>query len=69
VIATGEGKYDFLPGLDKGCYEQRVEDWDAALRTAMSQVSSTNLNIFCIACETVMEDHPDSKWEDEEDEP
>jgi sugar (pentulose or hexulose) kinase len=36
VIATGESLYDFLDGLEVGCYEQRCEDWDRALRHAMT---------------------------------
>jgi sugar (pentulose or hexulose) kinase len=38
VIATGESSYDFVPGLDEGCYEQRAEDWRRALQLAMQQV-------------------------------
>lgn len=35
VIATGESSYEFVDGLDDGCYEQRCEDWDRALQIAM----------------------------------
>jgi sugar (pentulose or hexulose) kinase len=35
VLATGEGSYEFVPNLLEGCYEQRCEDWDAALSKAM----------------------------------
>jgi sugar (pentulose or hexulose) kinase len=38
VLATGEGSYDFVPGLEEGCYEQTTEDWERALAEAMEQV-------------------------------
>ena len=38
VIATGDGGYEMMPGLDEGCYEQIPADWDAALSTAMSDL-------------------------------
>ena len=38
VIATGDGGYEMIPGLDEGCYEQLPADWDAALTTAMSDL-------------------------------
>jgi sugar (pentulose or hexulose) kinase len=38
VLAKGEGSYDFVAGLEEGCYEQRTEDWQAALVTAMKQI-------------------------------
>lgn len=38
VLATGEGSYDFIEGLEEGCYEQRPEDWDAALQAAMKAI-------------------------------
>ncbi|GAX15905.1 xylulokinase [Fistulifera solaris] len=37
VLAKGEARYDFVPNLPEGCYEQRVEDWDHALSIAMQQ--------------------------------
>lgn len=37
VLATGEATYDFVPNLPEGCYEQRAEDWDTALSTAMQR--------------------------------
>jgi sugar (pentulose or hexulose) kinase len=40
VLATGEGDYDMVPGLDEGCYEQRPDDWEAALGAAMSDLRS-----------------------------
>ncbi|HMO12983.1 MAG TPA: FGGY-family carbohydrate kinase [Pirellulaceae bacterium] len=38
VLAHGEHGYDFVPGLDVGCYEQAPADWWDALRGAMAQV-------------------------------
>lgn len=38
VLACAEGSYAFVEGLPEGCYEQRVEDWDAALISAMAQI-------------------------------
>jgi sugar (pentulose or hexulose) kinase len=38
VLATGDGSYEMVPNLGEGCYEQRPEDWDTALRTAMSDL-------------------------------
>ncbi|MFK7770031.1 MAG: xylulokinase [Mariniblastus sp.] len=38
VLATGEGDYDMVPGLDEGCYEQLPSDWDAALVKAMADL-------------------------------
>ena len=35
VIATGDGRYDMVPGLDEGCYEQLPDDWEVALDAAM----------------------------------
>lgn len=35
VLATGEASYDFVEGLAEGCYEQRCEAWEQALRAAM----------------------------------
>lgn len=40
LIATGDGEYDMVPGLDEGCYEQLPSDWDAALIAAMSDLRS-----------------------------
>lgn len=40
VLATGEGDYAMVAGLDEGCYEQLPDDWDAALQAAMSQLKS-----------------------------
>ena len=40
VIATGDGSYDMIPGLEEGCYEQLPADWDAALTAAMSDLRS-----------------------------
>ncbi len=38
VLATGEGAYDMVPDLGEGCYEQRPEDWEQALSTAMADL-------------------------------
>ncbi len=40
VIATGDGSYDMIPGLEEGCYEQLPSDWEAALVAAMSDLRS-----------------------------
>lgn len=40
VVATGDGSYDMIPGLDEGCYEQLPQDWEAALVEAMSDLRS-----------------------------
>lgn len=34
VLAAGEGGYDMVDGLAEGCYEQRPQDWESALREA-----------------------------------
>lgn len=36
VLAKGEASYDFIGGLETGCYEQRCADWDAALEVAIA---------------------------------
>ena len=38
LVATGDGHYDMVPGLDEGCYEQHPADWVAALETAMGDL-------------------------------
>ena len=38
VLATGEGDYAMVAGLDEGCYEQLPGDWDCALQTAMKEL-------------------------------
>ena len=38
ILATGEGDYEMLPGLDEGCYEQLTDDWDTAMLKAMEQI-------------------------------
>ena len=40
IIATGDGDYNMVPGQSEGCYEQRPEDWVAALGTAMADLLS-----------------------------
>ena len=38
VIATGEGDYEMVAGLDDGCYEQNPNDWIAAMSLAMADL-------------------------------
>lgn len=38
VIATGDGRYDLVANLPDGCFEQRCQDWDAALTAAMADL-------------------------------
>jgi sugar (pentulose or hexulose) kinase len=38
IIATGEGSYDMVPGLEPGCYEQSPGDWERAIATAMADL-------------------------------
>lgn len=38
VVATGDGTYDMVPGLEEGCYEQNPDDWVTALQDAMSDL-------------------------------
>ena len=38
VLATGEGSYGMVEGLDDGCNEQRAEDWDGAIQSAMEEI-------------------------------
>lgn len=40
VLAIGEGRYDMVPDLDEGCYEQNPQDWIDALRAAMQDLFS-----------------------------
>jgi len=50
VLATGEGHYDFVPNLPEGCFEQRTQDWDAALQVAMQSVKKqiTDMEVLAI---------------------
>lgn len=52
VIATGEGRYEMLPNLAEGCYEQNPSDWEAALAQAMEslkrQLPDGDLNVLGI---------------------
>jgi sugar (pentulose or hexulose) kinase len=52
VIATGEASYDFVGCLDTGCYEQRCEDWDRAIHTAMislrEKIAPSTISILCV---------------------
>lgn len=41
VVATGEAGYGMVPGLEPGCYEQRAEDWEAAMASAMKQIQQS----------------------------
>jgi sugar (pentulose or hexulose) kinase len=38
VLGTGECEYGMVPDLNEGCYEQLPADWDAALKSAMSDL-------------------------------
>lgn len=69
VLATGDGSYDMVPGLDAGCYEQLPSDWIAALTTAMNDLRSkltTAIDVLAIGISGQMhgevlvdgEDHP-----------
>lgn len=40
IVTTGDGHYDFVESLESGCFEQRCEDWDNALITAMNNLRS-----------------------------
>lgn len=54
VIARGEADYAMVTGLETGCYEQRVEDWESALRQAMLAMRDSlpgqhaNIDVQCI---------------------
>ena len=49
VLATGEADYEMVPGLEKGCYEQRASDWEAAMRIAMTKIKSCIPNLQVLA--------------------
>ena len=38
VLATGDGHYGMIAGLDEGCYEQSTTDWESALEQAMADL-------------------------------
>ncbi|MFM9057665.1 MAG: FGGY family carbohydrate kinase [Planctomycetaceae bacterium] len=38
VLAHGDGGYDMVPGLGPECYEQRPDDWAAALAAALADL-------------------------------
>lgn len=40
VIETGEATYGYIPDLPEGCYEQEVQYWEDALKSAMDQIRS-----------------------------
>lgn len=54
VLATGEGGYDMVSGLEEGCYEQQPEDWIAALQAAMADLRNklpaehADFNVLCV---------------------
>jgi xylulokinase len=54
VLAIGEGSYDFIPGLEDGCYEQEPTDWEIALVEALKKIqqatttNNVNVNIEAI---------------------
>ena len=51
VIATGDGSYGMIPGLEEGAYEQLPGDWDAALVSAMADLRAklpTNIEVLAI---------------------
>ena len=40
ILASGDGGYEMVSGLAAECYEQRPDDWESALRTAMRSLRS-----------------------------
>lgn len=54
VIATGDGDYAMVAGLEEGCYEQQPGDWITALKTAMADLRSkltgehADFEVLCI---------------------
>ena len=54
VLATGDGGYAMVPGLEDGCYEQQPGDWIEALKTAMGDLRSNlpaqhaDFDVLCI---------------------
>jgi sugar (pentulose or hexulose) kinase len=38
LVASGESRYLMVPGLAEGCYEQRPQDWETALKSAMQNL-------------------------------
>jgi sugar (pentulose or hexulose) kinase len=49
VLATATGEYQMLPGLGDGCYEQRPDDWELALRSAMTGLRNQMADDFQVA--------------------
>ena len=53
ILATGEGTYDMVPGLDSGCYEQQPCDWETAIKDAMTdlrkKISSMQIDMEVLA--------------------
>ncbi len=40
IIASGDGHYEMVGGLDPGCYEQLPADWEKSLREGMANLRS-----------------------------
>ena len=53
ILASGEGDYDMVPGLDADCYEQQPSDWEDALNNAMTdlrkKISSMQVDMEVLA--------------------
>lgn len=49
VVAVGDAKYDFVDGLETGCYEQNCDDWDRATIEAMKSLRERlSPRTFCV---------------------
>ena len=50
VLAMGEADYGMVPNLETGCYEQRAEDWESAMKSAMNQLHNqmTSMEVLAI---------------------
>lgn len=51
VVATGDGSYDMVAGLEEGCYEQLPGDWESALVAAMADLRTkldTEIEVLAI---------------------
>ena len=53
ILASGEGDYDMVSGLDGDCYEQQPSDWEDALNNAMTdlrkKISSMQVDMEVLA--------------------
>jgi len=53
ILASGEGDYDMVSGLDADCYEQQPSDWEDALNNAMTdlqkKISSMQVDMEVLA--------------------